>query len=42
MNDRNVTYSDSFGVDHIPKLIRKLIENKNIITNVYRVQAYDQ
>ena len=37
----NVTYFDSFGVEHIPKEIRKFIENKNIITNIYRLQAYD-
>ena len=32
---------DSFGIEHIPKEIKKLIENKNIITNIYRLQAYD-
>ena len=32
---------DSFGVEHIPKEIRKLIGNKNIPTNIYRMQAYD-
>ena len=39
--DNNVTYFDSFGVEHIPKEIKKIIENKNIITNIYRIQAYD-
>ena len=39
-NDNNVTYFDSFGAEHIPKEIRKII-GKNIITNIYRVQAYD-
>ena len=34
-------YFDSFGVGHIPKEIRKFICNKNIITNIYRIQAYD-
>ena len=38
-NDNNVTYFDSFGAEHIPKEIRKII-GKNIITNIYRVQAY--
>ena len=38
---KNVTYIDSFAVEHIPKEVRKFIGNKNIITNVYRVQAYD-
>ena len=40
-NAKNVTYFDSFGVEHIPKEIRKFIGNKNIITNIYRIQAYD-
>ena len=34
-------YLDSFGVGHIPKEIRKFIGNKNIITNIYSIQAYD-
>ena len=37
----NVTYFDSFRVEHIPKEIRKFIGNKNNITNIYRVQGYD-
>ena len=35
------TYFDSFGVKHIPKNIKKFIGNKNIITNIHRIQAYD-
>ena len=35
----NVTFFYSFGVEHIPKEIRKFIRNKNIITNIYRIQA---
>ena len=38
---KNVTYIDSFAVEHIPKEIRKFIGNKNMIANIYRVQAYD-
>ena len=41
MNAKNVIYFDSFGVEHIPKEIRKFFRNKNIITNIYRIQAYD-
>ena len=41
VNDNNLTYFDSFGVEHIPKEIKKFVENKNIITNIYRIQAYD-
>ena len=37
----NVTYFDSFEVKHIPKEIRKFIGNKNIINNIYRIQAYN-
>ena len=40
VNDNNLTYSDSFWVEHIPKEIKKFVENKNII-NIYRIQAYD-
>ena len=35
------TYFDSFGVEHIPKEIMKFINRKRIITNIYRIQAYD-
>ena len=38
--NNNVTYFDSFGVEHIPEII-KFIENKNITTNIFRIQAYD-
>ena len=41
MNDNNVTYFDSFGVEHIPEEIKNFIRNKNIIANIYRIQAYD-
>ena len=33
-NDNNVTYFDSIGVEHIPK---KIIGNKNMITNIYKI-----
>ena len=36
-----MTYFDSFGVEHIPKEIKKFITHKNIITNIYRIQTYD-
>ena len=39
MNGDNVTYFDSFGVEYIPKEIKKFIGNKSIITNIYRIQA---
>ena len=37
----NVTYFDSFRVEHIPKEIKKIISNKNIKTNIFRIQAYN-
>ena len=39
VNTENVKYFDSLGVGHIPKEI--YIGNKNIETNIYRIQAYD-
>ena len=41
VNNKIVTYFDSFGVEHIPKEIMKFINRKEIITNIYRIQAYD-
>ena len=41
VNAEYVKYFDSFGVELIPKEIKKLIKNKNIITNIYRIQAYN-
>ena len=48
-NNNNITHFDSFGVEHIPKEITKFInrssssasQNKNIKTNIFRIQAYD-
>ena len=36
-----MTYFDSFELNMFQKEIRKFIGNKNIITNIYRIQAYD-
>ena len=41
VNVDNIVYFDSFGVEHILKEIKKLIGNKNITTNIYRIEAYD-
>ena len=38
---KNVTSFDSFGVEQIPKEIKKFIENKFVITNIFRTQAHD-
>ena len=36
VNNKTITYFDSFGVEHIPKEIMKFIFRKKIITNIYR------
>ena len=49
MQNNNVTNFDSFHVEHIPKEIKVFIDypsspalhNKNIKTNIFRIQAYD-
>ena len=44
-NNRGASYNailfDSFVVEHILKETKKFIGNKNIITNIYRMQAYN-
>ena len=40
-NGNDVTYFDSFGAEHIPKEIKKFIDNKNTTTNILRIQTYD-
>ena len=49
MNNNDVTYFDSFGVEHIPeegkafinRLLSSASQNKNIKTKIFRIQAYD-
>ena len=44
LND-NVTYFDSFGVEHIliefRIFIKRTIDKSTIVTNIFRIQAYD-
>ena len=40
-NNKTMAYFDSFGIEHIPKEIKKFINNKNIIANIFRLQSYD-
>ena len=40
-NAKNLTYFDSFEVEHIPKENQKFVGNKNVVTKLYRVQACD-
>ena len=39
-NGDNVTYFDSFGVEHISEELKKFIGNENITTIIVRIQAY--
>ena len=41
LKNNDITYFDSFGVEHIPKKIKEFVKKKNIITNIFRLQAYD-
>ena len=38
-NRNEIVYFDSFGVEHVPKEIKEFVGNKNIKTNIFRVQA---
>ena len=39
--NNDVSYFDSFGVEHVPKEIKAFIANKIIKTNIFRIQVYD-
>ena len=39
--NKTVTYFDSFGIEHIPKEVKKFIGNRHIISNIYRIQNCD-
>ena len=49
VKNKDITYFDNFGVEHIPKEIKAFInpplssasQNRNIETNIFRMQAYD-
>ena len=41
VNCISMTYFDSFGVEHISEKIKRFISNKNIITNIFKIQTYD-
>ena len=41
INAENVTYFESFGVEHILKKNEKFMGNKYIAKNICRIQAYD-
>ena len=40
--NNDVSYFDSFGVEHIPREIKKFINRSlSITTNIFRIKAYD-
>ena len=42
VHNNDVTYFDSFGVEHIPKEIKTFINRSlSIATNIFRIEAYD-
>ena len=41
MKNNEVINFDSFDVEYIPKEIIKFIGNKNIKSNIFRIQAYE-
>ena len=41
VKSNEVIYFDSFGVDYIHEEIKKSIGNKNIKTNIFRMQDYN-
>ena len=41
VKNNDITCFDSFSVEHIPKEIIKFIGRKNVVANIFRIQAYD-
>ena len=42
VRNNDVTYFDSFGVEHIPKEVKAFIDRfLSIKTNIFRMQTYD-
>ena len=40
-SNNNVTYFDSFGVEHIPNEINVFVDKAIVLTNIFRIQAFD-
>ena len=38
-NKSEIIYFHSFGVEHVPEKIKEFVGNKNIIADIFRVQA---
>ena len=41
VNNKTPIYFDSFGIAHIPKEVKKIKDNRNVVTNIYRMKNYD-
>ena len=41
LKNNNVTYFDSFGIEYIPKEITKLINDKSVKSNIFRIQSFN-
>ena len=41
VKNNEVIYFDSFGVEHIPKEIKRFIGHKDMKANIFRIQAYN-
>ena len=41
VQNNDVTYFDSFGVEYFPEEIKTFVDNKNIKTNIFRIEASD-
>ena len=41
VHSNGVPFFDSLDVEHIPKEIKTFVGNKNIKTNIFRIQAYN-
>ena len=41
VNNKTAIYFDSFGIENVPKEVKKLIGTRNIISNIDRIQNYD-
>ena len=40
-NNNVINNFNSFGVEHVPKEIKEFVKNKDMATNIFRIQAYD-
>ena len=41
VNNKTVTYFNSFGIEYISKEVKKFVNNKKIIANIFRREAND-